>query len=71
VGAPIAKNPGLRFGFGYTKPIAWSPSSLDAAFTLPAAGGTEAFGYYSSVSFGTEIPSLNGAYRLRKPFESG
>jgi hypothetical protein len=71
VGAPIAKNPRLRFGFGYTKPIGWSPSSLDGAFTLPAGGATEAFGYNSSVSFGTEIPSLNGAYRLSQTIRVG
>ena len=71
VGAPIAKNPRLRFGFGYTKPIAWSPSTLDGAFTLPAGGATEAFGYNSTVSFGTEIPSLNGAYRLSEKIRVG
>ncbi len=71
VGAPIAKNPRLRFGFGYTKPTGWSPSSLDGAFTLPAGGGTEAFGYNSSVSFGTEIPSVNGAYRLSESIRVG
>ncbi len=71
VGAPIAKNPRLRLGFGYTKPIGWSPSSLDGAFTLPAGGGTEAFGYNSTMSFGTEIPSLNGAYRLSQTIRVG
>ncbi len=71
VGAPIAKNPRLRLGFGYTKPVGWSPSSLDGAFTLPAGGGTEAFGYNSTMSFGTEIPSLNGAYRLSQTIRVG
>ena len=60
VGAPIAKSPNWRFGFGYTKPVSWSPSDLDGSFNLPAGGGTEAFGYTSSSSFGTVIPSLNG-----------
>ena len=60
VGAPIAKSPRWRFGFGYTKPVAWSPSTLDGAFNLPAGGGTEAFDYTTSASFGTVIPSLNG-----------
>jgi hypothetical protein len=71
VGAPIAKNPQWRLGFGYTKPVAWSPSTLDGAFNLPAAGGTEAFGYSTAVSFGTVIPSLNGAYRLSSTLRVG
>jgi hypothetical protein len=64
VGAPIMKSPRFRFGFGYAKPVAWSPSTLDGAFNLPAGGGTEAFGYTSTVNFGTTIPSLNAAYRV-------
>ena len=71
VGEPIAKSQRLRFGFGYTRPVAWSPSSLDGAFTLPAGGGTEAFGYTSTVDFGTSIPSLNGAYRLSRTVRVG
>jgi hypothetical protein len=71
VGAPIAKSPNWRFGFGYTKPMAWSPSDLDGAFSLPAGGGTEAFGYTSSSSFGTVIPSLNGSHRLSTSFRVG
>ena len=71
VGAPIARSPNWRFGFGYTKPVAWSPSDLDGSFSLPAGGGTEAFGYTSSSSFGTVIPSLNGAYRLSPTFRVG
>ena len=71
VGAPIAKSPRWRFGFGYTKPVAWSPSTLDGAFNLPAGGGTEAFDYTTSASFGTVIPSLNGAYRLSPTIRLG
>jgi hypothetical protein len=71
VGAPIAKSPNWRFGFGYTKPVSWSPSNLDGSFTLPAGGGTEAFGYTSSSSFGTVIPSLNGSYRLSTSLRVG
>jgi hypothetical protein len=71
VGAPIAKNPRFRFGFGYTKPVAWSPSSLDGAFDISTGGGTEAFGYTTAVSFGTEIPSLNGAYSLSRTLRVG
>ncbi len=71
VGAPIAKSPRWRLGFGYTKPVAWSPSTLDGAFNLPAGGGTEAFDYTTSASFGTIIPSLNGGYRLSPTIRVG
>ena len=71
VGAPIAKSPRWRLGFGYTKPVAWSPSTLDGAFNLPAGGGTEAFDYTTSASFGTIIPSLNAGYRLSPTIRVG
>ncbi|HKU60754.1 MAG TPA: hypothetical protein VJQ44_06005 [Gemmatimonadales bacterium] len=64
VGAPIAKSPRLRFGFGITRPVAWSPSTLRGAFSFPAGAGVEAFTYSSSVNFWTVTPSINGAYRL-------
>ena len=64
VGAPIAKSPRVRFGFGITRPVAWSPSTLRGAFSFPVGTGVEAFTYSSSVNFWTIIPSLNGAYRL-------
>jgi hypothetical protein len=64
VGEPIARHPRWRFGLALTKPVAWSPSTLEGAFNLLAMGGTEAFSYSTAASFGTVIPSLNGAYRL-------
>jgi hypothetical protein len=64
VGAPIVKDSRFRFGFGYTKPVAWSPSTLEGAFDVPVEAGVEAFRYSTAVSFGTSILSLNGAYRL-------
>ena len=71
VGAPIAKSPRLRFGFGITRPVAWSPSALRGSFTFPAGTGVEAFTYTSSVNFSTTIPSLNGAYRLSSSVRVG
>jgi long-subunit fatty acid transport protein len=64
IGKPVARSDRWRFGFGLTSPVAWAPSSLDGAFTLPAAGATEAFTYSTVVNFNTVIPSLNAAYRL-------
>lgn len=64
IGEPIAKNPRFRFGFGFTRPVAWSPSTVRGAFDVPVGGGVEAFGYSTTVSFGTSIPSLNAAYRI-------
>jgi hypothetical protein len=71
VGEPIARSKRLRFGFAYTRPASWSPSSLDGAFNLPAGSGTEAFGYTTSVEFETDIPSLNGAYRISPTLRVG
>ncbi len=64
VGKPIARSDRWRFGFGFTSPVAWAPSSLDGAFSLPVGDATEAFGYSTEVNFNTVIPSLNAAYRL-------
>lgn len=64
VGTPIVKSPRWRFGFGYTRPVAWSPSTLRGGFNLPAGAAAEAFGYSSMVNFSTTIPSLNAGYRL-------
>jgi hypothetical protein len=64
VGTPITKARRFRFGFGYTKPVAWSPGSIEGAFDLPAGAGIEAFGYSSTATFSTSIPSLNAGYRL-------
>ncbi len=71
VGEPIAHHARWRFGFAVTKPVAWSPSTLEGAFNLPAMGGTEAFSYSTAASFGTVIPSLNGAYRLSPELRAG
>jgi long-subunit fatty acid transport protein len=64
VGKPIARSDRWRFGFGFTSPVAWAPSSLDGAFDLPVGDATEAFGYSTEVEFNTVIPGLNAAYRL-------
>ena len=64
VGKPIARSDRWRFGFGFTSPVAWSPSSLDGAFSVPVGDATEAFGYSTEVTFNTVIPGLNAAYRL-------
>ena len=70
-GAPIARSPNWRLSASDT-PSPWrSPSDLDGSFNLPAGGGTEAFGYTSSASFGTVIPSLNGAHRLSPTLRVG
>jgi hypothetical protein len=71
VGKPIARSDRWRFGFGLTSPVAWAPSSLDGAFTLPAGAATEAFGYSTEVNFNTVIPSLNAAYRLSPTLRVG
>lgn len=71
VGKPIARSDRWRFGFGLTSPVAWAPSSLDGAFSLPAGGATEAFGYSTEVNFNTVIPSLNAAYRLSPTLRVG
>jgi hypothetical protein len=71
VGKPIARSDRWRFGFGLTSPVAWAPSSLDGAFTVPVGGATEAFGYSTEVNFNTVIPSLNGAYRLSPTLRVG
>ncbi|HEU4649691.1 MAG TPA: hypothetical protein VFS33_11565 [Gemmatimonadales bacterium] len=64
VGTPIVKSPRWRFGFGYTRPVAWSPGTIRGGFDMPVGGGIEAFSYSSAVSFSTTIPSLNTGYRL-------
>jgi hypothetical protein len=71
VGKPIARSDRWRFGFGLTSPVAWAPSSLDGAFSLPAGGATEAFSYSSTVNFNTVIPSLNAAYRVSPKLRAG
>jgi hypothetical protein len=71
VGEPIARHPRWRFGLAVTKPVAWSPSTLEGAFNLPTMGGTEAFNYSTAASFGTVIPSFNGAYRLSSKLRVG
>ena len=71
VGKPIARSDRWRFGFGLSSPVAWSPSSLDGAFTVPVEGATEAFGYSTEVNFSTVIPSLNAAYRLSPTLRVG
>ena len=71
VGEPIARHPRWRFGLAVTKPVAWSPSTLEGAFNVPAMGGTEAFSYSTAASLGTLIPSLNGAYRLSPKLRVG
>lgn len=71
VGKPIARSDRWRFGFGLTSPVAWAPSSLDGAFSLPVGEATEAFGYSTKVNFNTVIPSLNAAYRLSPTLRAG
>jgi hypothetical protein len=71
VGEPIARNRRWRFGFGLTRPVAWTPSELDGAFNLPAGAATEAFGYSATVNFNTLIPSLNAAYRVSPTLRAG
>src|SRR4029453_17013363 len=71
VGQPIAKSDRWRFGFGLTSPVAWAPSGLDGAFSLPVAGATEAFSYSTQNNFNTIIPCLNAAYRLSPTLRAG
>jgi hypothetical protein len=71
VGKPIARSDRWRFGFGLTSPVAWAPSSLDGAFSLPSGDATEAFGYSTEVNFNTVIPSLNAAYRVSPKLRAG
>ena len=71
VGKPIARSDRWRFGFGLTSPVAWAPSSLDGAFSLPVGNATEAFGYSTEVNFSTIIPSLNAAYRVSPTLRAG
>lgn len=71
IGAPIISNRNLRLGFYYARPQSWSPSTLDAAFSLPATGGTEAFSYNSTSNFSTTIPGIALGYRLGERFRVG
>ena len=71
VGKPIARSDRWRFGFGLASPVAWSPSSLDGAFTLPAGAATEAFSYSTEANFNTVVPGLNAAYRLSPTWRVG
>lgn len=71
LGAPIIHNPKLRIGFYYAKPVSWSPSVLDGAFSLPTSGGTEAFSYSTSSGFSTIIPGIAAGYRLGERFRVG
>ena len=72
LGSPIIKNPNIRLGFSFSKPVGWSPGAIDAAASFqPGAGGTEVLNYYSLVEFSTSMPTLSVGLRLSDDFRVG
>ena len=62
LGRPLLRSDKWRGGLAVTRPLVWSPSGLDAAFSPPAAGGDERFAYGSNVSLSSMIPSISVGY---------
>jgi hypothetical protein len=60
IGDDVIHSRNWRFGFAITRPVVWSPSSTDLAFTLQA--GTELLSYATDVNLDVMIPSLSAAY---------
>jgi hypothetical protein len=60
IGEDVIHSRNWRFGFAITRPVVWSPSSIDLAFTLRA--DTELVAYATDVDFDVMIPSLSAAY---------
>lgn len=65
VGRPIVKNPNLRVGFSFSRPVGWEPGIIESAVRFtPANGGEEILGFNSLVSFSTSMPSLGAGFRV-------
>lgn len=72
IGAPIIKNPNVRLAFFYTKPVSWTPGTLDGAFGGTSPGGNqEQFTYTSTAEFGTTITGPAAGFRIKKNLRVG
>jgi long-subunit fatty acid transport protein len=71
LGSPTIHSKKLRVGFSIARPISWTPSRVQGAFTASSPGGDESFLYSSFVSLTTDVPAINAGYRLSDRFRIG
>jgi hypothetical protein len=54
----------LRLGFAVTRPVQWSPGSVNGAVTQQSGSQTQRVDFYSSAEMSTLLPSINAGLRL-------
>jgi hypothetical protein len=72
IGSPILSGRTVRLGFSYTRPVVWSPGTLNSAadFDIPGTG-LETITTTSKVEMSTSVPAINAGFRLSDGFRLG